>query len=76
MKSAEQKLDAILAESEVTRDLLKDFIASSYNRYQSDSYAAGFLESMVVNLIMELPKAKRNEVRRIFKDTIAQYKGC
>ena len=62
-KSAQQRLNEFFAENAETREALKMFTEASYARKGSHSYAAGYLESVVVELIGQLPKAKRQEYR-------------
>ena len=62
-KSAQQKFNEYLAECQETRDAVNEMTAASYDRYEGHSYAAGYLGSMVVELIGMLPKAKRAEFR-------------
>ena len=52
------------ANQEQMRDLLKAFTDGSRELYNSHSYSAGYLESMVVHMLPYLPK-------RVQKDFIA-----
>lgn len=63
MKEAPKKLQAMWAESDLTRKIVRDFSDRNYAKYDSYSFGAGFLGNMVTDLIMELPKAKREEYR-------------
>lgn len=67
-KTAQQKLNDFWAESDETRAVIKAFQDASNDNYGSFSYAAGYLGEAVVNLIMQLPKAKREEARKEFAD--------
>ena len=63
-KSAQQKINEFFDESDVTRRTVKAFSDASYDNYGSHSYAAGYLESTIVSLIMQLPRAQREAARR------------
>lgn len=65
-KSAQTRLNEFFDETDVTRRTVKAFSDAAYDHYGSHSYACGWLESSVVNLIMQLPKAKREAARREF----------
>lgn len=66
-KSAAQKFDEYLDECRETSNAVSEFVKASYdNNGQTYSYAAGYLESMIKDLITQLPKAKRAEMRNRF----------
>lgn len=67
-------LDRHLDESQLTRDVIRNFTNTSYYRHGSYDYAAGFMESAVISLIMQLPKAKREEARKMFNEAFS--KSC
>jgi chemotaxis protein histidine kinase CheA len=67
MKSAQQKFNEYLDECRETSDAVSEFVETSYDNYKSYSQAAGALESMVKDLISELPKARRAEIRERFR---------
>lgn len=67
-------IDHEIDESELTRDVIRNFTNASYLRHGSYDYAAGFMESAVISLIMQLPKAKRKEARKMFNDAFS--KSC
>ena len=67
-KSAQDKFNEFLAESRETSQAVGELMSASYNLYGNYAYAAGFLESMVKDLVAELPKARRAEVRRQFQE--------
>lgn len=50
-------------ETQITRDCVNGLIVATYEKNQSYSYAAGYLESFATELIMQLPKAKREQYR-------------
>ncbi len=66
-KSAQQRLNEFMDESRETRIAMGQFQEAAYTAYGSHSYAAGFLESKLIEVIMELPKQRRAELREIFK---------
>ncbi len=66
-KSAQAKFNEFLAESRENSQAVTEMISASYDLYGNYSYACGFLESMVKDLMGELPKARRAEVREQFR---------
>ncbi len=65
-KSAQERFNEYMAESRETGKAVSDFIAASYENYGNYAYACGSLETIVKDLISELPKAKRAEMRQRF----------
>jgi hypothetical protein len=74
-KSAAQKWDEYLAECRETSAAVGEFTAASLENYGSYSYASGYLESMIKDLIGQLPKAKRVEIRNRFLTLAQQQKN-
>jgi hypothetical protein len=62
-KSAQDKFNEYLTESRETTDLVSDVVETSYDLHKNYGYAAGYLQSMVNELIAQLPKAKRVQYR-------------
>ena len=62
-KSAAEKLQDFMNECHSTRAVLKEFTDVTRAKYGDFGYAAGYLESMVVDMLMELPKARREAFR-------------
>ena len=65
-KSASQKWEEYLSEIRETSSAINEFTKASFDNYGNYAYAAGYLESMIRDLINQLPKAKRAEVRNRF----------
>jgi hypothetical protein len=65
-QTAQQKFNAFLNESRETSQAVTELITASHELYGNYAYACGFLESMVKDVIAELPKARRAEVREQF----------
>ena len=65
-KSASQKWEEYLSENQETGSAINEFTKASFDNYGNYAYAAGYLESMIRDLINQLPKAKRAEVRNRF----------
>jgi hypothetical protein len=63
MKSAAVKLQEFMNECHGTRAVLKEFNDVSKSRFGDYGYAAGYLESVLVDAIMELPRARREAFR-------------
>jgi len=62
-KSAAVKIEEFLNECHGTRAVLKEFNDVCKSRFGDYNYAAGYLESVLVDAIMELPKARREAFR-------------
>jgi hypothetical protein len=62
-KSAQQKFDAYLAECRETSQSINDMVQSSYDLYGNYAYSAGYLQSLLAEVIDQLPKAKRDGIR-------------
>lgn len=67
-KSAQQKLNEFFSESDETRAAVKAFTDAAFKNYEGYAYAAGWLESAFVQVVMQLPKAKREEIRREYAE--------
>ena len=65
-------LDAMLAEFKETKEIVATFAKKSHEKYESYCYAAGYFESMVSELIMELPKEKREFFRKQILGSISR----
>jgi hypothetical protein len=62
-KSAAVKIEEFLNECHGTRALLKEFVDVSHAKFGTHGYSSGYLESLIVDVIMELPKARREAYR-------------
>ena len=62
-KSAAVKIEEFLNECHGTRAVLKEFVDVSKARSGDYGYATGYLESLLVDAIMELPRARRQAFR-------------
>jgi hypothetical protein len=62
-KSAQQKFDEYLAECRETSQSINDMVQSSYDLYGNYAYSAGYLQSLLAEVIDQLPKAKRDGIR-------------
>lgn len=62
-KSAAVKIEEFLNECRGTRALLKEFSDVAKDKYGTYAYASGYFETMMADLIMELPKKRREELR-------------
>jgi hypothetical protein len=65
-KSAQEKFNEFLEESRSTSQAVSAVTTASYELYGNYAYACGFLESMIKDVIAELPKKRREEVRAQF----------
>lgn len=55
-----------------TQEIVGTLVNKSHHKYESYSFAAGYLQSMVAEVIMELPKEKREFFRRQIEGSIAR----
>lgn len=60
------------AEFEKTYEVVTTLVNKSHHKYESYSFAAGYLQSMVAELIMELPKEKREYFRKQIEGSISR----
>jgi len=75
-KSAQSKFDEYLNECRETNDAVNEFVKASYENYnRTYSYTSGYLESMLKEVITELPKARRAEIRKRFLDMAQTQKN-
>jgi len=65
-KSAQDKFNEYLDECRETSDAVREFVNVSADNYKGYAYAAGALQIIVSDLIAELPKARRAELREQF----------
>ncbi len=63
MKSAQQKFNEYINESQSTMAVINEVTESTLERYGSYSFAAGALGMILADAIGHLPKAKRAEFR-------------
>jgi hypothetical protein len=75
VKSAAQKWDEYLSECRETSAAVSEFTAAAHENYGSYAYASGYLESMIKDVINQLPKAKRVEIRKRFLALAQQQKN-
>lgn len=57
---------------ELIRATLNDFADASYHKYGSHSHAAGYMQSMLVGLIADLPKHKQAELMQQLAETASE----
>jgi hypothetical protein len=62
-KSAQSKFNEYLDECRETSQSINDMVQSSYELYGNYAYSAGYLQSMLAEVIDQLPKAKREGLR-------------
>lgn len=55
-------------EHKVTEDTVREFVQASRQAHEGYAHAAGYLESMVRELILQLPRAKRSLYRSQLKN--------
>jgi len=63
MKSAQQKFNEYINESQSTMAAINEVTESTNQRYQGYAFAAGCLGMILADAIGNLPKAKRAEFR-------------
>jgi hypothetical protein len=75
-RSAQDKFNDYLNESRETNNAVNEFVQASYdNNDRTYAYAAGYLQSMIKDVISELPKARRAEIRKRFLDLAQTQKN-
>jgi hypothetical protein len=75
-KTAQEKFNEYLDECRETNDAVNEFVKASYdNNDRNYGYATGYLESVVKDLIGQLPKAKRAEIRNRFYSMAQKQKN-
>lgn len=74
-RSAQDKFNEYLDESRETNDAVNEFVKASYENNRTYSYTSGYLESMLKEVINELPKARRAEIRKRFLDMAQTQKN-
>jgi hypothetical protein len=62
-KSAQSKFNEYLDECRETSQSINDMVDSSYKLFGSYAYATGYLQSLLAEVIDQLPKAKREGLR-------------
>jgi hypothetical protein len=63
MKSAQQRFNEYLNESHETSDAVRELVNSYFDKSGSYAGAAGYLQTLVSELILHLPRDKRAEYR-------------
>ncbi len=54
------------------RSIISNMSEASYSKHGSYSYAAGYLESQLADVMADLPANKQNDIIRILQQTINQ----
>jgi hypothetical protein len=62
-KSAQEKIQDFLEESRETRDAINELVNNTKQHFGDYGYAAGYLQSFLGDVIAELPRARRAEIR-------------
>jgi hypothetical protein len=62
-KSAQSKFNEYLDECRETSQSINDMVQSSYELYGNYAYSAGYMQSLLAEVIDQLPKAKREGLR-------------
>lgn len=63
MASAQQRFNQFLDESRETRDAINEFVTNTNRHFDGYSFTAGYLSTLLGDVIAELPKARRAELR-------------
>ena len=65
MKSAQQKFNEYLDESRATRNAINDLESASREYHEgSYAYSCGYFSTLLGDVIAELPKARREQLRQ------------
>lgn len=62
-KSAQQKFNEFLDECRETSDAVREFVDQSFANHHNYAHAAGALTTMLQDVIAELPRQRRAEMR-------------
>lgn len=73
MKSAQQKWDEYLNDNRQTRDSITEMVKATHEHYGDYSFTAGYLQTVLADVIAELPLRRREELRAQMTRTAAQY---
>jgi hypothetical protein len=74
-KSAQERFNEFLTDSRTTSEAVRDLVDSAYDKDKNYGYAAGYLQTLVADLIGELPKARREAVREQLKRDAQKIKN-
>lgn len=74
-KSAQQRFDEYLAECRETSMAVNKLADTSNEYHEGYAYAAGFLGIMLQEAIGELPRARREEMRRRLLSKAEEYQN-
>jgi hypothetical protein len=74
-RSAQQRFNDGIAEVQETNDAVREFVTASRDNHDSYSYAAGALEGIVLDLIGELPRQRRADMRERFRRMAREQKN-
>lgn len=73
-KTAQQKFNEYLEDYRKTTDVVNQMIESSNELYGNYAYATGYLSTVVQEVIAQLPRAKREELRQRFARSAEEFK--
>jgi hypothetical protein len=74
-KSAQQRFNEYLDECRDTSDAVREFVNISADNHKGYAYPCGALQTMITDLIAELPKARRAEMREEFRKLSQKHKN-
>ena len=70
---ARQTFDQYLAEFRETQQAVNSMTDATYKTYGDYAYVAGYFGSVIADLVSQLPKAKRAEVREQLRRKAAEF---
>lgn len=73
-KTAQQKFNEYLEDSRKTTQAVNQMIESSNDLYGGYAYATGYLSTVLQEVIAQLPRAKREELRQRFARSAEEFK--
>ncbi len=74
-RSAQDKFNEYLAECRETRDAINEVEKASRDNTDSYAYACGYFSALLGDVIAELPKARRAEIREQLLRTAQKQKN-
>ena len=72
-KSAAEKMQDFLDESRETRASINELVTNTYKHFGSYSFTAGYLSTLLGDVIAELPRARRAELRAQLQRKADEY---
>lgn len=73
MKSAREKLLEFIVEQDLTRETIRKFVEKTAGESRDYDFTSGYLESLLIDAIMNLPRKTREEMRDKLQRDAVKY---